>query len=120
MPLSAVADREDEEVLLLRVDDTCQLPRQAELVEVRELAMRQMLTDGNLTIAVTRGPGDAPAVPGETARSRVCPAGMHAADAQVPAAPGFPAAHEIEFRVRCHRRVRHRSLLSNGSALPRA
>ena len=52
MPLSAVADREDEEVLLLRVDDTCQLPRQAELVEVREFAMRQMLTDGNLTIDV--------------------------------------------------------------------
>ena len=52
MPLGAVADREDEEVLLLRVDDTCQLPRQAELVEVREFAMRQMLTDGNLTIDV--------------------------------------------------------------------
>jgi hypothetical protein len=52
MPLSTVADREDEEVLLLRVDDTCQLPRQAELVEVREFAMRQMLTDGNLTVDV--------------------------------------------------------------------
>jgi hypothetical protein len=52
MPLGAAADREDEEVLLLRVDDTCQLPRQAELVEVREFAMRQMLTDGNLTIDV--------------------------------------------------------------------
>jgi hypothetical protein len=52
MPLGAVIDREDEEVLLLRVDDTCQLPRQAELVEVREFAMRQMLTDGNLTIDV--------------------------------------------------------------------
>jgi hypothetical protein len=32
MPLDAVIEREDEEVLLLRVDDTCQLPRQAELV----------------------------------------------------------------------------------------
>lgn len=52
MPLGEVADPEDEEVLLLRVDDTCQLPRQAELVEVREFAMRQMLTDGNLTIDV--------------------------------------------------------------------
>jgi Helicase HerA, central domain len=52
MPLGAAADREDEEVLLLRVDDTCQLPRQAELVEVREFAMRQMLTDGNLTVDV--------------------------------------------------------------------
>lgn len=52
MPLAGVSDREDEEVLLLRVDDTCQLPRQAELVEVREFAMRQMLTDGNLTLDV--------------------------------------------------------------------
>ena len=52
MPLGATVDREDEEVLLLRVDDTCQLPRQAELVEVREFAMRQMLTDGNLTVDV--------------------------------------------------------------------
>jgi hypothetical protein len=52
MPITGVADREDEEVLLLRVDDTCQLPRQAELVEVREFAMRQMLTDGNLTMDV--------------------------------------------------------------------
>jgi hypothetical protein len=52
MPLGAVVEREDEEVLLLRVDDTCQLPRQAELVEVREFAMRQMLTDGNLTLDV--------------------------------------------------------------------
>ncbi|HZR50343.1 MAG TPA: DUF87 domain-containing protein [Streptosporangiaceae bacterium] len=52
MPLEQVADAEDEEVLLLRVDDTCQLPRQAELVEVREFAMRQMLTDGNLTFDV--------------------------------------------------------------------
>jgi Helicase HerA, central domain len=52
MPLGAAVDREDEEVLLLRVDDTCQLPRQAELVEVREFAMRQMLTDGNLTLDV--------------------------------------------------------------------
>lgn len=52
MPLAEVSDREDEEVLLLRVDDTCQLPRQAELVEVREFAMRQMLTDGNLTLDV--------------------------------------------------------------------
>ncbi len=52
MPLGAVADPEDEEVLLLRVDDTCQLPRQAELVEVREFAMRQMLTDGDLTVDV--------------------------------------------------------------------
>jgi len=52
MPLADVIDREDEEVLLLRVDDTCQLPRQAELVEVREFAMRQMLTDGNLTVDV--------------------------------------------------------------------
>lgn len=52
MPLEQVADPEDEEVLLLRVDDTCQLPRQAELVEVREFAMRQMLTDGNLTFDV--------------------------------------------------------------------
>lgn len=52
MPLSAPADPEDEEVLLLRVDDTCQLPRQAELVEVREFAMRQMLTDNDLTVDV--------------------------------------------------------------------
>jgi Helicase HerA, central domain len=52
MPLDAPADPEDEEVLLLRVDDTCQLPRQAELVEVREFAMRQMLTDNNLTVDV--------------------------------------------------------------------
>jgi Helicase HerA, central domain len=52
IPLADVIDREDEEVLLLRVDDTCQLPRQAELVEVREFAMRQMLTDGNLTVDV--------------------------------------------------------------------
>ena len=52
MPLGAAADPEDEEVLLLRVDDTCQLPRQAELVEVREFAMRQMLTDSNLTVDV--------------------------------------------------------------------
>lgn len=52
MPLADTVEREDEEVLLLRVDDTCQLPRQAELVEVREFAMRQMLTDGNLTIDV--------------------------------------------------------------------
>jgi hypothetical protein len=52
MPLAEVMDREDQEVLLLRVDDTCQLPRQAELVEVREFAMRQMLTDGNLTLDV--------------------------------------------------------------------
>lgn len=52
MPVSGTGDREDEEVLLLRVDDTCQLPRQAELVEVREFAMRQMLTDGNLTVDV--------------------------------------------------------------------
>jgi hypothetical protein len=52
MPLDAAADPEDEEVLLLRVDDTCQLPRQAELVEVREFAMRQMLTDTNLTVDV--------------------------------------------------------------------
>jgi Helicase HerA, central domain len=52
MPLDQAADPEDEEVLLLRVDDTCQLPRQAELVEVREFAMRQMLTDGNLTVDV--------------------------------------------------------------------
>jgi hypothetical protein len=52
MPLGGVADPEDEEVLLLRVDDTCQLPRQAELVEVREFAMRQMLTDGDLTVDV--------------------------------------------------------------------
>lgn len=52
MPIAGVGDREDEEVLLLRVDDTCQLPRQAELVEVREFAMRQMLTDGNLTMDV--------------------------------------------------------------------
>jgi hypothetical protein len=35
---------DDEEVLLLRVDGSCQLPRQAELLEVREVAMRQMLT----------------------------------------------------------------------------
>jgi Helicase HerA, central domain len=52
MPLGAPADPEDEEVLLLRVDDTCQLPRQAELVEVREFAMRQMLTESNLTVDV--------------------------------------------------------------------
>ncbi|MFG1925613.1 ATP-binding protein [Cryptosporangium sp. NPDC048952] len=52
MPLDSAADPEDEEVLLLRVDDTCQLPRQAELVEVREFTMRQMLTDGNLTVDV--------------------------------------------------------------------
>ena len=52
IPLGAAADPEDEEVLLLRVDDTCQLPRQAELVEVREFAMRQMLTDSNLTVDV--------------------------------------------------------------------
>src|SRR5260370_20730010 len=52
MPLEYAADHEDEEVLLLRVDDTCQLPRQAELVEVREFAMRQMLTDSNLTVDV--------------------------------------------------------------------
>lgn len=52
MPIDGVSDREDEEVLLLRVDDTCQLPRQAELVEVREFAMRQLLTDGNLTVDV--------------------------------------------------------------------
>jgi Helicase HerA, central domain len=52
IPLASTVDREDEEVLLLRVDDTCQLPRQAELVEVREFAMRQMLTDGNLTVDV--------------------------------------------------------------------
>lgn len=51
MPLGAVIEREDEEVLL-RVDDTCQLPRQAELVEVREFAMRQMPTNGNLTLDV--------------------------------------------------------------------
>lgn len=50
MPLGAAADPEDEEVLLLRVDDTCQLPRQNELVEVREFTMRQMLTDGTLTV----------------------------------------------------------------------
>src|ERR1700728_1495102 len=31
MPIDGVSDCEDEEVLLLRVDDTCQLPRQAEL-----------------------------------------------------------------------------------------
>lgn len=52
MPLGAAAEPEDEEVLLLRVDDTCQLPRQAELVEVREFTMRQMLTDGDLTVDV--------------------------------------------------------------------
>ena len=52
MPIDGVSDREDEEVLLLRVDDTCTLPRQAELVEVREFAMRQLLTDGNLTVDV--------------------------------------------------------------------
>jgi hypothetical protein len=52
MPLDAAGDPEDEEVLLLRVDSTCQLPRQTELVEVREFTMRQMLTDGDLTVDV--------------------------------------------------------------------
>lgn len=52
MPLDSVGDPEDEEVLLLRVDSTCQLPRQNELVEVREFTMRQMLTDGDLTVDV--------------------------------------------------------------------
>lgn len=48
MPLGRTGDPEDEEVLLLRVDDTCQLPRQAELLEAREIAMWQRLTGGNL------------------------------------------------------------------------
>lgn len=52
MPLDAPGMGEDEEVLLLRVDNTCQLPRQTELVEVREFAMRQMLTDGDITVDV--------------------------------------------------------------------
>ncbi|WP_176728354.1 ATP-binding protein [Planobispora rosea] len=52
MPLDAPADPEDEEVLLLRVDDTCMLPRQTELIEVREFAMRQMLTGTDTTIDV--------------------------------------------------------------------
>ncbi|MEU4411389.1 DUF87 domain-containing protein [Streptosporangium sp. NPDC023963] len=50
MPLDAPAAPEDEEVLLLRVDDTCMLPRQAELIEVREFAMRQMLTGTGVTV----------------------------------------------------------------------
>jgi hypothetical protein len=52
MPLDGVGLPEDEEVMLLRVDGTCQLPRQTELVEVREFTMRQMLTDGDLTVDV--------------------------------------------------------------------
>jgi hypothetical protein len=50
LPLDQAGDTDDEEVLLLRVDDTCMLPRQTELVEVREFTMRQMLTDGRLTV----------------------------------------------------------------------
>jgi hypothetical protein len=50
MPLDRPGDPEDEEVMLLRIDDTCVLPRQTELIEVREFTMRQMLTDGSLTV----------------------------------------------------------------------
>ncbi|MEV6867051.1 DUF87 domain-containing protein [Streptosporangium subroseum] len=52
MPLDAPSSPEDEEILLLRVDDTCMLPRQAELIEVREFAMRQMLTGTDTIIDV--------------------------------------------------------------------
>lgn len=43
-PAAGLGAEDDEEVLLLRVDGTCQLPRHSEMLEVREVAMRQMLT----------------------------------------------------------------------------
>ena len=50
MPLDEPGEPDDEEVILLRVDNTCALPRAAEATEVREFMMRQTLTDVNLTV----------------------------------------------------------------------
>ena len=50
MPLDEPGEPDDEEVILLRVDSTCALPRAAEATEVREFMMRQTLTDVNLTV----------------------------------------------------------------------
>lgn len=50
MPLDQPGEPDDEEVILLRVDNTCALPRAAEATEVREFMMRQTLTEVNLTV----------------------------------------------------------------------
>jgi DNA helicase HerA-like ATPase len=52
---AAGGDPDDEEIILLRVEGTAKLPRESELVEVREEAMRALLGSGTTSLPEDAG-----------------------------------------------------------------